>query len=360
MTEFNYKNYLQSHLLDIDTYKALDYSEELDDFIKLDGNENPYGPSANVIHAFSKPNDLQLYPSSTNKLKLKLADSLRVLPENIVCGAGADAIISLIISSLNKEVIITTITPTFAMYKHDAFMNNLGFIEIDFGEISENLSEGYNFDLPSPPQQQDVFIFANPNNPTGQIINKDSVIRILDQGSLVIIDEAYIKFSKYDSYIDLINQYDNLIVIQTFSKWAGLAGLRIGYAIMNKNLASALNAIQQPYTITNYAMNAAIQSLEDINFLEENIANIINTRDNFIQQLLDISSITAIPSEGNFVLLKLNKGNKEDFYKFMYNKKILIRTYSDDILSKYVRISIGTSENMQQVFEAIQEWDKEW
>tara|TARA_Y100001970_G_scaffold294137_2_gene447419 strand:+ start:3005 stop:4081 length:1077 start_codon:yes stop_codon:yes gene_type:complete len=358
MTEFNYKNYLQSHLLDIDSYEALSYPEELADFIKLDGNENPYGPSDNVIKALAQLEDLQLYPNSTDLLKQKIADSLDVLTDNIVCGAGADAVISLIVSSLNKETIITTMTPTFAMYKHDAFMNNLGFIEIDFGEISTNLSEGYIFDLPSPPQQQDVFIFASPNNPTGQIINRDSVIRILDQGSLVIIDEAYIKFSKHESYVELTKKYDNLIVIQTFSKWAGLAGLRIGYAIMNKSFASTLNAIQQPYTITNYAMNAAIQSLEDTKFLEDNITKIINTRDTFIKQLVDISSITAIPSEGNFVLLKLSKGSNEDFYKYMYDKKILIRTYSDDILSKYVRISIGTTEHMQKVFKAIEEWDK--
>jgi len=154
MIEFNYKNYIQSHLIDVDGYQALNYPKELADFIKLDGNENPYGPSDNVIKALSKVDDLQLYPNSTVKLKQKIANSLDVLPENIVCGAGADAIINLIFSSLKKEMIITTITPTFGMYKHDSFMNNLGFIEIDFGEISTNFPEGYKFDLPSPPQLQ--------------------------------------------------------------------------------------------------------------------------------------------------------------------------------------------------------------
>ena len=128
---------------------------------------------------------------------------------------------------------------------------------------------------------------------------------------------------------------------------------------MHEKLASALNAIQQPYTITNYAMQAAIISLDNTSFLESNIKNIKDTREKFIQQLVDINSITALPSEGNFVLLRLNKGTNTEFYKYMYDKKILIRSYSDDILSKYVRISIGTPQDMNQVIAAIGEWDKQ-
>ncbi len=359
MTEFDYKDFLQSHLVDVDGYQALSYPKDLADFIKLDGNENPYGPSDNVIKTLAQVDDLQLYPNSTDHLKQKIARSLDVSAENIVCGAGADAVINLIFSSLKKDRVITTITPTFGMYKFDAFMNNLGFIEIDFGEISDGSDTVYQFDLPSTPQAQDVFIFANPNNPTGQVVNRESILKLLEQGCLVIIDEAYIKFSNSKSFINLTKEYDNLIVIQTFSKWAGLAGLRIGYAVMHEKLASALNAIQQPYTITNYAMQAAIISLDNTSFLESNIKNIKDTREKFIQQLVDINSITALPSEGNFVLLRLNKGTNTEFYKYMYDKKILIRSYSDDILSKYVRISIGTPQDMNQVIAAIGEWDKQ-
>lgn len=359
MTEFDYKDYLQSHLVDADGYQELSYPKDLTDFIKLDGNENPYGPSDNVIKALSQVNDLQLYPNSTDHLKEKIAQSLDVLTDNIVCGAGADAVINLIFSSLKKDRVITTITPTFGMYKFDALMNNLGFIEIDFGEIAENSNTVYQFDLPSTPQSQDVFIFANPNNPTGQVINRESVLRLLEQGCLVIIDEAYIKFSNHESYINLTKEYDNLIIIQTFSKWAGLAGLRIGYAVMHEKLASGLKAIQQPYTITNYAMEAALISLNDMQYLDSNIKIIKDTREKFIEQLVDITNITALPSEGNFVLLRLHKGSNVEFHKYMYDKKILIRSYSDDILSKYVRISIGTPEDMKQVTAAIGEWDKQ-
>lgn len=359
MTEFNYRNFLQSHLLDVAGYQSLSYPQDLSGFIKLDGNENPYGPSSKVIDTLSRLSDFQLYPNSTDLLKQKIAAFLDVSADNIVCGAGADAVINLIISSLKKDMTITTITPTFGMYRFDAFMNNLGFIEIDFGEINSESASGYKFDLPSPPQLQDVFIFANPNNPTGQIINQESILRILDHGCLVIIDEAYIKFSEHESYVNLTKRYDNLIVIQTFSKWAGLAGLRIGYAVMNNKLASALNDIQQPYTITNHAMHAAIISLDNIDNLESNINLIINTREKFIQDLVDIKNITAYPSEGNFVLLKLKKSSNMEFQKYMYDKKILIRAYSDDIMSKYVRISIGTPEDMKQVTAAIGEWDKQ-
>ena len=103
MTEFDYKDYLQSHLVDADGYQELSYPKDLTDFIKLDGNENPYGPSDNVIKALSQVNDLQLYPNSTDHLKEKIAQSLDVLTDNIVCGAGADAVINLIFSSLKKE-----------------------------------------------------------------------------------------------------------------------------------------------------------------------------------------------------------------------------------------------------------------
>ena len=191
-----------------------------------------------------------------------------------------------------------------------------------------------------------------------EIRNFDCVI-LLDDDHLVIIDEAYIKFSQYPSYVEMINKYKNLIVIQTFSKWAGLAGLRIGYGVMHQDLAISLNAIQQPYTITNYAMEAAIISINDSKYLQVNVQKLIETREDFIKNLVDITSIDALPSEGNFVLCHLNKGNNTDFHKFMYDKKILIRIYSNAIMSKYVRISIGTPDDMKKVLEAIDEWDKQ-
>ncbi|MDG1990250.1 MAG: histidinol-phosphate transaminase [Dehalococcoidia bacterium] len=357
MSNFNYKDYIQDHLLNINGYKSLTYPKELSDFIKLDGNENPYGPSNKVTDALSNRNDYQLYPNSIDELKQTIADYLNVQPSNIVCGAGADAVINLIFSSLKNnydDMQLATITPTFGMYKHDAMINN-----IDIDELEQEINyrpNGYYFDVDAEPQI--ALIFASPNNPTGQIMEKDSMLKLLDKGHMVIIDEAYIKFSQYQSYVELTKEYSNLIVIQTFSKWAGLAGLRIGYGIMNEELASTLNAIQQPYTITNYAMEAAIISLNDTEYLNDNVKKIIETRNNFINQLVDITNITPIPSEGNFVLCHLNKGANTDFHKFMYDKKILIRIYSDAILAKYARISIGTTDNMQKVLNAIEEWDK--
>ena len=358
MSEFNYKDYIQEHLLKLPGYQALSYPDELADFIKLDGNENPYGPSKKVADVLSNRNDYQLYPNSADELKQKISNYLNVMPSNVVCGAGADAVINLIFSSLrnkNECMKLFTIAPTFGMYKHDAMINN---IDIDALEQDINFQpDGYSINVEA--ETPIVLIFASPNNPTGQIMEKDSIMQLLDKGHMVIIDEAYIKFSQHESYVELTKKYANLIVIQTFSKWAGLAGLRVGYGIMNEELASTLHVIQQPYTITNYAMEAAMISLDDAEYLNNNVRKIVQTRDKFINQLVNITSITPIPSEGNFVLCKINKGHNVDFHKFMYDKKILIRIYSDAILAKYVRISIGTPDDMQKVFEAIDEWDKQ-
>ena len=358
MSEFNYEDYIHEHLLNVPGYQALSYPNKLADFIKLDGNENPYGPSNKLANVLSNRNDYQLYPNSTDQLKQKIANYLNVMPSNVVCGAGADEIINLIFSALrnkNEGMKLLTIAPTFGMYKHDAMVNN---IEMHTVEQDINYQpDGYSFDVEA--EAPIALIFASPNNPTGQIMEKDSIMQLLDNGHMVIIDEAYIKFSQHESYVELTKMYANLIVIQTFSKWAGLAGLRIGYGIMNEELALTLNAIQQPYTITNYAMEAAMISLDDTEYLNNNVIKIIQTRDKFINQLVDITSISPITSEGNFVLCEITKGQNIDSHKFMYDKKILIRIYSDAILAKYVRISIGTPDDMQKVFEAIDEWDKQ-
>ena len=356
MDNFDFKDYIQSNLSEITGYQALSYPEKLRNFIKLDGNENPYGPSKKAIEALSQREDFHLYPDSPDKLRHKIADSLNVLPENIVCSAGADAIINLIFSSFKKQDFkLLIIKPTFGMYKHDAVINNLLFDEIDL-EIAYH-PNGHYLDTSLFSHKKHAFIFAIPNNPTGGIMEKQSILKLLDAGHLVIIDEAYIKFSKYQSYVELTNKYKNLIVIQTFSKWAGLAGLRLGYGVMHYELSTILNAIQQPYTITNYAIDAAMISLDDVEYLDSNVKKIIETKDNFNKQLVDITNITPINSEGNFILCRINKGENTDFQKFLFEKNILVRSYSEVELKKYVRISIGTPKNMEYVIKVIKEWN---
>jgi histidinol-phosphate aminotransferase len=356
MNNFDFKDYIQSNLSEIIGYQALSYPNELRNFIKLDGNENPYGPSKKAIEVLSQRNDFHLYPDHPDKLRQKIADSLNVLPENIVCSAGADAVINLIFSSFKKQDMkLVIIKPSFGMYKHDAMINNLLFDEINLEIASQ--PNGHYLDANLFSRNKHAFIFAIPNNPTGGIMEKESILKLLDAEHLVIIDEAYIKFSKHQSYVELTKKYKNLIVIQTFSKWAGLAGLRLGYGVMHRDLSSTLNAIQQPYTITNYAIDAAMVSLDDVEFLDNNVKKIIATKDLFINQLVDITNITPINSEGNFILCRINKGENTDFQKFLYNKNILIRSYSDVELKKYVRISIGTPKNMEYVIEVIKEWN---
>ncbi len=232
------------------------------DIIKLDGNENPYGCSDKVSKALADYGCYHLYPDPEQReLRKGLESYISVKSDNIVAGAGSDEIIDLILRLLVEpgDTVINC-PPTFGMYKFCT--------EVCAGKvINVPRKQDFSLDIPAimksiRPNTKAIFI-ASPNNPSGNLSPEKEIGQLLDANIMVVIDEAYAEFSGF-TIANLVPKYDNLVVLRTFSKWAGLAGLRVGYGIFPEYLVPYLMKIKQPYNVNIAAQIAALESLKDI------------------------------------------------------------------------------------------------
>jgi len=210
---------------------------------KLDGNENPYGPSPRALEALSSYRDYNIYPDpDQRRLRAALSKHLGVPPEYIVAGSGSDELIQLLVSVfLRPGDTVIDLVPTFGMYSFEA--------DVAGGQtVQVKRRQDFSVDVNAVAEAIDArtrLIFAtSPNNPTGNLLSLDELEGLVDLGLPVVVDEAYIEFARERSFVSLVPDRPNLIVMRTFSKWAGLAGLRIGYAAMAPELAECLFRIK--------------------------------------------------------------------------------------------------------------------
>ena len=175
---------------------------------------------------------------------------------------------------------------------------------------------------------------------------------LLQTGLIVVVDEAYFEFSD-QSFINWVNDYDNLVVLRTFSKWAGIAGIRVGYGVMNPNLIRGLFAIKQPYNVTLAGEAALIASLEDYDYLMRNVNLIVKERTRMFSLLKNISGVDPKPSHGNYILCEFVQGNALDVYEGLASKGIFLRFFKHDRLKNYIRTSVGTPEQTDIMIGAL-------
>ncbi len=215
----------------------------------------------------------------------------------------------------------------------------------NFTKISENIDTNTS-----------LIVLCSPNNPTGNLVNKNSLEQLLKNFDVpIVVDEAYFEFT--DSTVsDLVTSYDNLIVVRTFSKAFGLAGLRVGYLIASNSTISLLNKVRPPNSVGELSVNLSRIALKNINWIENNVKEILSEKQSFIDRVSKINNVEIIPSASNFMLLKFSNDNGSNIYEKLLHKGIVVRDVSGTKgLEDYIRINIGLPDENNKLIQAIEE-----
>lgn len=334
-----------------------------DEIIKLDANENPYGPCEAAKKALSNLEYCHLYPDPENrKLRTELQKFTGVSANYLMAGAGADELIDLILRVLlEPQQSVINLPPTFGMYDFDTRLNNGRLIEIqrnadfsiNFAAINDTLSKN----------DVKVIFITSPNNPDGGMISDEYLKQLLKHPVMVVLDEAYLEFTgdnnddwRSTSKISWVPDYENLIVLRTFSKWAGLAGLRVGYGAFPLWLMKTIWVAKQPYSVNVAASQAAVASLKNLTELEMNIQKIRREKIILFDLLKKFKFLSVFPSQSNFILCKLNTGSALEMKQFLINIGILVRHYNTPMLKNFIRISVGRPKDTAAVISALEAW----
>lgn len=322
---------------------------QIENVIKLNTNENPYPPSKKVLEAKYSLEKLRFYPDPAAKdLVEALADYHNVKPEQVFVGVGSDDVLAmsfLTFFNSDKPILFPDITYSFYDVWADLFK-----IPYETKKLDDN------FQLIASDYycENGGVIFPNPNAPTGLAVSLDFIKDILEhnQDVVVIIDEAYIDFGG-ESALSLISQYENLLVVRTFSKSRSMAGIRIGYAVGNSELIKALNDVK--YSYNSYTMNypsivLGVESIKDDEYFKTTVNKVIQTREWFKKELTALGFVYP-DSSSNFVFASHKNMEAKDIYEKAKEKNIYVRYFNKPRIDNYLRISIGTKEEMETFVE---------
>ncbi len=319
-------------------------------YIKLNTNENPYPPCGKVVSALTGADisRLRLYPDPRSTgLREAAAAKFGLSPENIFCGNGSDEILAFCFQAFfdpfSKDVVFPDVTYSFYPVWCRLFDINYRTLPLK-DDFSVDVS-GYI----APAYCQGVVI-ANPNAPTGRALPLMDIERIVsgNPDKAVIVDEAYVDFGA-ETAIPLIKKYKNLVVVRTFSKSGSLAGMRIGFAAGDKELITALVKIKDSfnsYPVDSLAGAAAVAALSDGEYFDEHVNKVIRTREAFCAAITK-AGFTYVPSSANFVFVTHKAVSAETLYRGLKENGVLVRWFDKPRISNYLRISIGTDEEMR-------------
>lgn len=324
--------------------------------IKLDANENPYGPSPRARAALAALDTTHIYPDpEARALRALLSEYAGVDAAHILAGAGADELIALISQLfLAPGDAVVNAPPTFGMYAFDT--------PLAHGRVIDAPRRAdFSLDVPAieaaaRDSGAKLLFICSPNNPDGSVIPPETVERLLALPLVVVLDEAYIEFSGAESLARRVPHTPNLIVLRTFSKWAGLAGLRVGYGIFPAEIIAHLWKIKQPYNVNVAADAAARASLADLPALRANVERLIAARERLERELATLPYLRPFPSRANFVLSRvIGLDAAELRRRLAHDYGILVRHYSAPLLRDCIRISAGTPEQIDALLRALRE-----
>ena len=329
-------------------------------YIKLNTNENPYSPSKKVIEKIKSMNleDLKLYPDpDVSELRKVIAEYFsqkideRITKEQIFVGNGSDEVLALIFMTFfNKgdKVYYPDITYSFYPVYADLF---------DLKEVKIPLNKNFEIEIDKYFGVDGHIIITNPNAPTSIALKLEEVEEIVKKNpnQLVVVDEAYIDFGA-ESAVKLVNKYDNVLVVQTFSKSRSFAGMRLGYAIGSENIIEGLNRLKfsfNSYTIDRISIEAGIESFKNDDYFVKINAKIIETREKTVKKLKELE-FKVLNSSANFIFISHNKVFAGDLYKQLKDNGILVRYFAKDRIDNYLRVTIGTDEEMEIFIEKLE------
>ena len=353
-------SYIRPHLVDVLPYDPAEPLESMaekagisaDQIIRLNANENPYGASPMVADALAKLSP-HIYPDPLQRtIRAELAKYTGVDEARIIVGAGSDELIDLLFRLvISPGDTIIECEPTFGMY---SFCSRLAEAET----VSVPLDEEFEIDVDavkSAIDSRSKIIFVNsPNNPTGNIVSTEQVIGLLETGLLVVVDEAYYEFCG-ETAAGLLDDHENLVVLRTFSKWAGLAGLRVGYGMMSPGMVDHLIDIKSPFNVNTAGEAALLVSLADADALLEKVRRLVEERDRMYAALEQMDGVTPYPSGGNYVLCRFGAGRAVEIFDGLAGKGIFVRMFRSERLKDCFRISAGTPEQTDALLAAMKQ-----
>jgi histidinol-phosphate aminotransferase len=314
--------------------------------VYLDANENAFGsPAGDGYNRY--PDPLQ------TELKTRIAAMIDVAPSRIFIGNGSDEAIDLMFRIFCEPGVDEAIIcpPTYGMYKVSADINDVAVKEV-------NLTGDFELNVPAirraiTPRTKLIFI-CSPNNPTGNLMDRESVFKIA-RGfhGVVVIDEAYIHFADRDSFVEELDTLPNAVVLQTFSKAWGMAGLRVGFALAGEQIIDLMNRVKPPYNVSSIAQRAVLGALEKTDLVRDRIGQILLERDRMVKELSTIKEVTKIsPTAANFVLAQFV--DAKAIYQHLIDRGIVVRDRSSvQLCEGCLRITVGTRTENDRLMEAL-------
>ena len=338
----NLEQLIRSNIRNLKPYSTARDEYKGEASVYLDANENPYHLKYNRY-----PDPLQW------KLKEKIASLKKVDPFQIFLGNGSDEPIDLVYRMFCEPSLdnVVAIDPTYGMYQVAAGINN-----VEYRKVPLNSNFDFSADelLQATDEHTKLIFLCSPNNPSGNSLNRDQMIRTIEKFSgIVIIDEAYIDFSSQPSMLAELDHYPNLVIFQTFSKAWGSAAVRLGMAFAAPEIIAIMNKVKYPYNVNQLTQNYALQMLDHAGQVDEWVNMLLREREQLHQQLQEISCVEKIyPTDSNFLLVKVSNAN--DAYNYLVKKGIIVRNrHNISLCGNCLRITVGTSSENETLISAL-------
>lgn len=336
--KFDIHSVVRPHILNLAPYSSARDEYTGKEGVFLDANENPIGSAT--------PENWNRYPDPYQfAIKEKLAPIKGCRPTQIFLGNGSDEPIDLIIRLTCEPKVdnIIILPPTYGMYEVSASVNNVGIQKIP---LTPEYQLNIDAVLEAINSKTKLIFICSPNNPTGNLINREAILQIIEnfQQGIVIIDEAYNDFSDEPSFIPSLDEYPNVMVLQTFSKAWGLASLRLGMAFAQEELITLLNKIKYPYNINGLTQKLLIENIDNTDFVKKSVATLNENRAQLEKELSELSNVEHIyPSDANFLLVRFKEAKA--VFDYLIDNKTIVRDRSKVILcDNCLRISVGTKD----------------